>query len=83
MDRLLRRLASLFGEVSFRTEERAALIGLYSARVTWIFTTVVLFVWAVKDVIRTGHLESQATVFFASQLVFWTASLYYTKKFGG
>lgn len=80
---MLQRLASLFSEVSFRTEERAVLIGLYSARVTWIFTTVVLFIWAFKGLIRTGRLESPATVFFASLLVFWIASLYYRKKFGG
>lgn len=80
---MLHRLGSLFRELSFRTEERAVLIGLYSARVSWLCTTVVLLVWAFEGLIRTGRLESQASVFFASQLVFWIASLYYSKKFGG
>ncbi|HHX77941.1 MAG TPA: hypothetical protein GX697_06315 [Firmicutes bacterium] len=76
-------LVAFFKKLGFRKEERAEFIGLYSARISWIFTTIILLAWSFQGLVTSGRLETQATVFFASLLVFWLSSLYYRRKLGG
>lgn len=64
-------------------DERELSISLYSARIAWIFTTIILVVWSLKDILSTGSLSFQFVVFSASQTVFWTSYLYYKRKLGG
>lgn len=79
----MQKLVVFFRKLGIKKEERAEFIGLYSARISWFFTTIVLLVWSFQGLITSGRLETQATVFFASQLVFWLTNLYYRKKLGG
>lgn len=79
----MQKLVALFRKLGFKKEERAEHIGLYSVRISWLFTTIVLLIWSFQGLISSGRLEMQASVFFASQLVFWLTFLYYRKKFGG
>ena len=79
----MQKLVAFFRKLGVKKEERAEFIGFYSARISWIFTTIVLLVWSLQGLIASGRLETQASVFFASQLVFWFSLLYYRKKYGG
>jgi hypothetical protein len=79
----VQKFGRYFRKPSFKKEERAEFIGFYSARISWIFTTIILLVWSFQGLIASGSLETQASVFFASQLVFWLAYLYYRHKYGG
>lgn len=79
----MQKFTAFFGIPELKKEERAEFIGLYSARIAWLFTTIVLLIWALQGFIASGRLETQASVFFASQLVFWLALLYFRKKYGG
>lgn len=79
----MQRLVAFLKKLGFRKEERGEFIGLYSARISWIFTTLVLLAWSFQGLVTSGRLETQATVFFASLLVFWLSSLYYRRKLGG
>lgn len=79
----MQKFVAFLRNIGFKREERAEFIGFYSARISWLFTTIVLLVWSFQGLIVSGRLETQASVFFASQLVFWLAFLYYRKKYGG
>lgn len=79
----MQKLADLFKKLGLKKEERAEYIGLHTVRISWLFTTIVLLIWSFQGLISSGRLETQALVFFASQLVFWLPFLYYRKKFGG
>lgn len=77
------KIASLFKRVGLKPEERAVMIGFHSARISWLFTSLVLLAWSIQGTIVSGQLEPQFMVFASSQLVYWCAYLYYRKKFGG
>jgi len=79
----MQKFTVFFSKLGFKKEERAELIGFCSARNSWIFTTIVLLIWSFQGLIVSGRLEVQASVFFASQLVFWVSLLYYRNKYGG
>lgn len=79
----MQKLVALLRKLSLKKEERAELIGLYSVRISWLFTTIILLIWSFQGLISSGRLETQALVFFASQLIFWLTFLYYRMKFGG
>ncbi len=79
----MQKIVAYFRKLGLKKEERAEYIGFYSVRISWFFTTIVLLVWSFQGLIASGHLETQASVFLASQLVFWLAYLYYRKRHGG
>jgi hypothetical protein len=79
----VQKLVALFRKLGFKKEERAEHIGLYSVRISWVFTMIVLLIWSFHGLITSGRLETQVLVFFASQFVFWLTLLFYRKRFGG
>ncbi len=75
---------SLLRRLGFDTgDERSVLIALYSGRITWLFTAIVLLVWSLHNLVRTGTLSIAFVVLAASQTVFWGSQLYYSRKLGG
>lgn len=75
---------SLFRRLGFdRGDERSERIALYSGRVAWMFTSVVLLSWSLYSLLRTGSLSTEFAVFTASQVVFWVSHLLYSRRMGG
>jgi uncharacterized membrane protein len=75
---------SFFKKLGFeKGDERTIYIGFHAGRVTFIFTTAVLLVWSLQEILSTGSLSIQFAVLCASLVVFWLSYIYYTKKFGG
>lgn len=79
----MQKIVVFFRKAGVDKEERAEYIGLQSARIAWLFTTIVLLIWSIQGLIASGRLEPQVAVFVASQLVFWLALLIFRKKYGG
>ncbi len=81
---VLKKLGGFFKKLGFdKGDERSVLMGAYAVRIAWMYITVALIVWTFYDAIRFGSLGFPALLFFTSQVVFWSALIYYQKKWGG
>ena len=81
---VLKKLGGFFKKLGFdKGDERSVLMGAYVARIAWVYTSVALLVWTLYEHIRFGSLGLPALLFFTSQVVFWSAHIYYGKRMGG
>ena len=83
---VLKKLGGFFKKLGFdKGDERSVLMGAYAVRIAWVYTSVALLVWTLYEEIRFGFGSwgLPALLFFTSQVVFWSALIYYRKRMGG
>lgn len=58
-------------------------IGLLSSRIAWFATSVVLLIWLLVDIIRTGIMPGIFILFAFTQAVYWFSYLYFHNRLAG
>jgi len=78
---------NLFKKLGFeKGDERGVYITSKALRNSWIFNSIVLFLWIVVELIRNGPTSVffiLLIIFSAGLTVFWGFYLYYLKKNSG
>jgi len=68
------------------SDERGLYIAGRALKFSWIFYSIILFLWSLAELIINGSTQIFfiiIAIFLAGQIIFWSFYLYYLKKYSG
>lgn len=71
---------------SIKSDERGLYISGRALKFSWIFYTIILFLWSLIELIINGPTQIFSiiiVIFLTGQIIFWSFYIYYLRKYSG